>query len=74
MPHGTNLKDADTAGLLMHRLDSAAPYTGMHFAGIPMTLEKAIGAGTVIFWWASQEFTLLSDPAATIANTTQTDL
>lgn len=74
VPHGTDLKDADTAGLLMHRLDSAAPYTGMHFAGIPMTLEKAIGAGTVIFWWASQEFTLLSGPAATIVNATQTDL
>jgi hypothetical protein len=50
----------DTASRFMDRLMNAAPYTGLHFAGIPMTLEKALAAGTVILWWLSQGSSVLT--------------
>jgi hypothetical protein len=40
----------DTPTALMQRIAAAGSGTGMHFAGIPMTVEKAITVATVVFY------------------------
>jgi hypothetical protein len=52
----TAAADGDTPGDLMHRLTDATPYTGMHFAGAPMTVQKAATVGAIIWWFLSAEF------------------
>ena len=44
------LEVGDTPTQLMHRLAACRAATGMHFAGIPMTVQKAGTIGTVIGW------------------------
>ena len=57
----TAAADEDTPGGLMHRLTDATPYTGMHFAGAPMTVQKAATVGAVIWWFLSAEFSFFRD-------------
>ena len=35
---------------LMQRVAAAKSGTGMHFAGVPMSVEKAVSVGTVLFY------------------------
>ena len=44
------LEVGDTPTQLMHRLGACRSATGMHFVGIPMTVQKAGTIGTVIGW------------------------
>ena len=40
----------DTPTALMQRIAAASSGTGMHFAGIPMSAQKAATVGTAIFY------------------------
>jgi hypothetical protein len=40
----------DTPTALMQRIAAAGSGAGMHFAGIPMTVEKAVTVATVVFY------------------------
>jgi hypothetical protein len=43
----------DSPTSLMQRISAAASVTGMHFAGVPMTVQKAVSVGSVVFYVAS---------------------
>jgi hypothetical protein len=44
------LPPQDTPTALMQRISAAGSGAGMHFAGVPMTVEKAIAVATAIFY------------------------
>jgi hypothetical protein len=45
-------KTADVSTTLLQRVAAVKGETGLHFAGVPMTLQKAITVGTLIVYLA----------------------
>ena len=50
LPPPTEASCTDNPTALMQRIAAAGSGTGMHFAGIPMTVEKAFTVGTILFY------------------------
>ena len=57
---GRTPRGHDTPTALMQRLASSKDFVGLHFAGVPMTMQKAVSVGTLILLMLHYSSTIIA--------------